>query len=275
MTQLSAVASAVLYGIADFSGGLASRMTSPWTVTAWSQLLGLPLLCLGLLVVSAPSISASDLAYGAMGGLFGLIGIVALYAALAAGTMSIVSPVTGALSAMLPVAWGLSSGESIAPLQWIGIAIAITSVAMIASDRSDARLSSSVIVLSLVASLGFAAFFIALSQTSPDAGMWPLAASRIVTVPVAFALAATMGVASVPAGRSLKIVTVAGNGDMAANIAILIALQRGPLGVNSVLVSLYPAVTVIAAMVVLGERPTSVQRVGIVLALCAAVALSV
>jgi drug/metabolite transporter (DMT)-like permease len=275
MTQLSAVASAVLYGIADFSGGLASRMTSPWTVTAWSQLLGLPLLCLGLLVVSAPSISASDLAYGAMGGLFGLIGIVALYAALAAGTMSIVSPVTGALSAMLPVAWGLSSGESIAPLQWIGIGIAITSVAMIASDRSDARLSSSVIVLSLVASLGFAAFFIALSQTSPDAGMWPLAASRIVTVPVAFALAATMGVASVPAGRSLKIVTVAGNGDMAANIAILIALQRGPLGVNSVLVSLYPAVTVIAAMVVLGERPTSVQRVGIVLALCAAVALSV
>jgi len=210
-----------------------------------------------------------------MGGLFGLIGIVALYAALAAGTMSIVSPVTGALSAMLPVAWGLSSGESIAPLQWIGIAIAITSVVMIASDRSDARLSSSVIVLSLVASLGFAAFFIALSQTSPDAGMWPLAASRIVTVPVAFALAATMGVASVPAGRSLKIVTVAGNGDMAANIAILIALQRGPLGINSVLVSLYPAVTVIAAMVVLGERPTSVQRVGIVLALCAAVALSV
>ena len=48
---------------------------------------------------------------------------------------------------------------------------------------------------------------------------------------------------------------------------MLLALQTGPLGVSVVLSSIYPAFTVIAAMIVLRERPTAVQRLGIVLAL--------
>jgi drug/metabolite transporter (DMT)-like permease len=274
VSQMFAIASAALYGVADFSGGLASRRIPPLGVTAWSQLMGVPLLGIGVVIVSAPAVTGADLAYGAVGGLFGLVGIVCLYAALSAGTMSVVSPITGVLTAILPVVWGLVAGESIEAAKWLGILLAVTSVLLVAADRSEARVGVGVLVLSIAASIGFAAFFIALAQTSRDAGMWPLVAGRVVSIPVAFAVAAVAGVIAHPRGGTAGIVAIAGNGDIAANLAVLIALQSGPLGINTVLVSLYPAVTAVTAMVVLGERPTGPQRVGIVMALIAAAILA-
>lgn len=275
VSQFLALTSAVLYGIADFSGGLASRSMRPVGVAAWSQLLGLPLLFLGMLTVPADEVARSDLLFGALAGVFGIIGIVALYGALAAGTMSIVSPLTSALTALIPVLWGLLSGESITSLRWLGIMLAVAAVALVASERERARVSAAVVARAVVASIGFAAFFIALDQTSEASGLWPLVSGRLVSIPLAFAVAVFAGAAAAPARRLLAVVGVAGTGDIAANIAVLLALQRGPLGISVVLTSLYPAVTALAAVLFLHERPTVLQRVGIVLALCAAVVLVV
>ena len=123
--------------------------------------------------------------------------------------------------------------------------------------------------------IGFAAFFIALDQTSEASGLWPLVSGRLVSVPLAFAVALIAGAAVAPARRLVPIVGAAGAGDIAANIAVLLALQRGPLGISVVLTSLYPAVTALAAVVFLHERPTILQRVGIALALCAVIVLVV
>jgi drug/metabolite transporter (DMT)-like permease len=62
---------------------------------------------------------------------------------------------------------------------------------------------------------------------------------------------------------------------MGANIAILLAVQRGPIGVNAVLGSLYPVFTVAAAVIFLRERPTTMQTAGIGLAVLAIIALAV
>jgi uncharacterized membrane protein len=117
-------------------------------------------------------------------------------------------------------------------------------------------------------------FFIAMSYTSEASGLWPLAAARGVTVPVAFVVAFGLGVAAIPEGRILRLVALTGAADMVANLAIVTAVQRGPLGVSAVLSSLYPAVTVLAALVVLKEHPTTIQRFGIVLAVAAALLLA-
>lgn len=275
MSQILSLAAAVLYGVADFSGGLASRTMRAVGVAAWSQLLGVPLLVVGLLVVPAAAVTADDLVFGGLAGVFGIVGLVALYGALAAGTMSIVSPLTSALTALIPVVWGLLSGESITTLRWFGILLALVAVALIASDRRSARLTPDVVARALVASLGFAAFFIALDQTSEASGLWPLVAGRAVSIPLLFAVAIATTAVAFPPRRVLPVVAAAGIGDVAANISILLALQRGPLGISVVLSSLYPAVTALTAIVILRERPTTTQAIGVVLAMTAAVLLVV
>jgi len=275
MSQLLAIISSAFYGIADFSGGLASRSLAAWRVTAWSQLVGVVLLLGGLFVVEAPTVEGQDLLYGAVGGLFGLLGVAMLYTALAAGTMSVVSPITGVLAATFPIAWGLFSGETISAAQWFGIALASLAVVLITRTHSETRITRAVLFQAVAAAVGFGLFFIALGQTAEASGLWPLAAARSASIPVAFAIAALYKSSSVPPRALLPIVVFAGLTDMAANLAGLLALQMGPLGINSVLISLYPAFTVLAAIVVLKESPTNVQRIGIAAALVAAAVLAV
>jgi drug/metabolite transporter (DMT)-like permease len=269
MSQLLAFSSAVLYGVADFAGGLASRSMRAIGVAGWSQVCALPLLVIGTFIVSADDVRPADVWFGALAGLFGIVGLVALYGALAAGTMSIVSPLTGALTALIPVVWGVLDGELISTLQWFGIGIALVAVGFVAADREHTRLSPGVIVRAVIASIGFSAFFIALDQTSQAAGLWPLVAGRAVSIPLALAIAWFSGSAGLAKRGVIPVVAAAGNADLAANITILLALQTGPLGISVVLTSLYPAFTAIAAIIVLRERPTSIQMLGIVLAVAA------
>jgi drug/metabolite transporter (DMT)-like permease len=274
MTQLLALASAVLYGVADFAAGYASRVMPVWRVASWSQLLGLPTLALGLLIVPAEEVTGTDLVFGALGGIAGLAGLVILYATLAAGTMSVVAPITGAAAATIPVLFDLLSGVRLTRMEWLGVVLAIGAVLLVGFDRESRHISPKLLMQALGAGLAFALFFIALGQTSPESGLWPLVAARSVSIPIAFGVACAARVAAPPTDRNLRWVAGIGTTDMAANVTITLALQRGPIGISSVLSSLYPAVTALAAVIVLHERPTPRQGVGIALALAAVLALA-
>jgi drug/metabolite transporter (DMT)-like permease len=275
MSQLLALASAALFGIADFAGGYASRLMPVWRVTAWSQLIGLATLAVGLLIVRAENVTTADLVFGAIGGVFGLIGLAILYASLAAGTMSVVAPITGAAAAAIPVLFDLIGGVRLDRLEWLGVVLAVAAVILVGFDREARHIDSRLLTQALAAGFAFAIFFIALGQTSPESGLWPLVAARIITVPTAFIVALALGVAARPSGERLRLLAAIGTLDMGANVAVTLALQRGPIGINSVLSSLYPAFTALAAVIVLHERPTTRQGVGIGFALVAVLALAV
>lgn len=274
MSQLLALVSAVLFGVADFTGGFVTRRLPVWKVIFWSQLLGLPLLVVGLLVVPAEEVTALDLGLGAIGGVAGLIGLAILYSTLAAGTMSVVAPISGAVAAAIPVVFDLSRGEELSPLQIFGIVLALAAVLLVGLDHSARHLDAQLLLQAAAAGAAFAVFFIALGFTDEASGLWPLVAARAATVPIAFAVALALGVAARPRDDDLKLVGIAGTLDMGANIAIALALQRGPIGISSVLSSLYPAVTAVVAVVVLKERPSTQQLVGIGFALAAVLALA-
>ncbi len=269
MSQLLAIASAALFGLADFAGGRASRELSVWRVTAWSTTIGVPLLALGIIVVPAPNVQLSDIIFGAVAGLVGLIGLALLYSTLAAGAMSIVAPIIGTVAAVLPVMWDVALGASITPGNWVGVGIGITAVALIAGERSGERLTPKLLIQALGAAVAFAIFYIALAQTSSDSGLWPLVAARSAAIPLAFGVALLAGTAAIPPKGILRFVIIAGSFDMLANFAILVSLQTGPMGINVVLTSLYPVFTVAAAILILKEHPTVRQSVGIVLAIVA------
>jgi drug/metabolite transporter (DMT)-like permease len=269
MSQLLALLASVLYGIADFAGGVGARKISPWRVAVWSLLFALPLLVIGLFLIGWDEVTTADIGYGAVAGVFGFSGIVALYRALAAGTMSIVSPITGVLIALIPVVWGLAAGETIAGRQWIGIVVAIVAIVLVAWDHTEAKLTSGVVLSGLVASVSLSGFFIALDHTAEASGLWPLVVDNGVSIGLGLVIVLFLKELSPPPREALPVVALSGIGTVGASMAALLALQTGPLGITVVLMSIYPAFTAIAAVVVLHERPTVMQRGGIALALLA------
>ncbi len=274
MSQVLALTSAVFYGLGDFLGGIATRRSSVWTVTAWSQTLGLGVLAIGLIVVPAEVVTAADILWGALAGVIGLAGLAALYSTLASGSMTIVAPIAGATTAVIPVVVDLSQGAELSLRHWVGIGLALAAVLLIGFDPAGRSTDVRMIGRAVFAGTAFGVFFIAFSQTSEASGLWPLVGARGMTIPLAFAIAGFKRVASPPRGRDLGMLAVLGNLDMAANVAIALALQRGPLGISAVLSSLYPAFTAITAVIVLHERPRPGQTVGIVLAMGAILTLA-
>lgn len=280
MPQILALISAVLFGVSDFAGGIATRRVSAWVVAAWSQFLGLPILVIGLVVVSSPEVTRQDLIWGAVGGVFGVVALAIMYSTLAAGTMSLVAPIIGAGAALIPVMWAVGTGESITLINWLGIVLAGVGVFLLTAQSRSTRsggggLNRALVLQALVAAFGFAVFFIALGQTSEASGLWPLVAARTMTIPLAFGIV-LMGASRLGSFRGAwQLIIATGMFDMAANVAIVLAVQRGPLGINAVLGSLYPVFTVAAAIVILKERPTTRHLVGIALAVVAIVTLAV
>lgn len=275
MPQILALVSAMFFGVADFLGGVATRRLAAWTVATWTQILGLPVLLLGLVAVESPDVSGTDLAWGAAAGALGLVGLALLYATLAAGVMSVVAPIIGAGAAFVPVVFAVATGESISPIQWAGIVLALVAVSLLAREPGGGRLDRRLLLQAIATAVAFGTFFIMMGQTSQDSGVWPLAAARMVSIPIGVAFV-VLGTARprIPKGSWL-LVGASGIVDMAANVAILLAVQRGPIGVNAVLSSLYPVFTVAAAILFLRERPSRTQSAGIVVAALAILALAV
>lgn len=275
MSLVLALGGALLYGFGDFSGGYAAKRLPPWGVTAASQTIGLVVLALGLVLFPADQVTAADIAWGVGAGAGGVVGIGLLYRALAEGTMAVVSPITAATTAALPVIVDVATGGELTAIAGAGVALALVAIVAIARERSASRLNPRLLAMALVAGIGFAVFFIFISQTDEASGFWPLVGARAMTIPLAFLLHRNLEPAVRPPIEAMRWVVVAGLLDMGANLLVAAALQRGPLGIVSVLSSLYPAVTALTAMLVLRERLSSTQVAGVALAMTAVVLLVV
>lgn len=268
-----ALASAALYGAADFLGGLASRSVATIVTVLVSQAAGLLLLVVLLPFLSAAA-TQGDLAWGGAAGLAGGIGVGLLYRALAIGTMAVVAPTTAVCAVLIPVAAEAIGGARLGTQTIGGIMLALVAIVLVsqtssARDRDDTRATALWLAIAAGVAIGF--FFLALARTDAAAGLWPLAAARAASVCLFLALAvATRQPLRIPA-RSIAVVLACGVLDMAANALYILATRRGALSAVVTLASLYPASTVLLARVVLGERLSGPQTVGIVSALVAVV----
>ena len=271
-----AVLSAVAYGAADFLGGMAAKRATTLGSVVVTQAAGLILLLIVLPVLPAATVTAADLAWGAAAGLAGGGGVALLYRALAIGPMSVVAPLTAVCAAAIPVAIGLALGDRLTPLTAIGIVLAIAAIVLIGQERptASAETRTRAIVaagvrLALAAGIAVGLFFVCLERTSATSGLWPLVPSRIVSIALFSSIArATSRRLLVPV--SVMPVALGGGAlDMLANAFYLIAVQQGQLSVVATLASLYPASTIILARIVLDERWSRLQAVGILTAVVA------
>ena len=253
MAVLLSLAAAVAYGLSDFAGGLASRRTSAWPVAfiaGVSAFVGA--LVLALLTDGSPT--RTDLLWGALAGVGTGTGGAFLYRGLAAGRMGVVAPISAVGAALLPVCVGVATGERPEALVWLGIA-----AAELEGATSDGILDG------VLAGLGFGLLFASMGQVREEAGFAPLAVAQAVGVLCVATTATALGSRWVPYDRSQAWGVVAGVLGSAAVVAFLLASQTGLLTVASVVTSLYPAVTIALAALVLRERIHASQGVGLML----------
>jgi len=244
---------------------------------------------LALLLVVAPiaggSPDGADLAWGAASGVVGMIGLVLFYWALGAGRMTVVAPVSAVTSALVPLVFGLLAGERPASLALAGALLALPAIVLIAREPGDRPGDDEldrppretpriqVLVAAAAAGAAFGTFFVMISRSGHDSGLFPLAAARGASVLlVASALLVRRPGRADPVGARTAV--LAGAFDISANALFLLASREGLLTLVGVIGSMYPASTVVLARVVLRERLAAHQLIGLGLAALSLVAVA-
>ncbi|WP_075233848.1 DMT family transporter [Mycobacterium colombiense] len=262
--------SAVTYGVSDFVGGVAARRVAALRV----MLVAYPIetLILGVMAVFVGGpIHVGAVLWGCLYGIGMAFGMWAFFAALGSGPISVVSPLAAVLNAAVPVAVGMALGERPGQAALVGVVLALGAVMLVSREApvegTPYRFTPKVAWLTVVAGSAMGLNLVFLHQAPHVCKLWPLVFARVAASLVVFAMAKTSDNLVMPRGRPLKLAVAVAVLDIFANITMLAALHTWLLSLASILISLYPAATVVLAMVVLRERVTRLQGIGMVLAM--------
>ena len=286
MTILFGLLTAFSYGYADFVGAIAAMKVRALTVTTVAFSFGL-LLALLFSLFAGASYNESVILYGILAGICSAAAISFLYAALALGPISIVSPFTAVLSAIVPVIVDIAAGQALGELSLLAIVLILIAVVLVAFvPGQDVRLPTlRATIYSIGAGLGFAGTFVFIDAAPSDSGLGVLVVMRVIGIAILFALLAILLFSGkskvliekeVFALSTIWLVLLAGFGDVTGNLFFIIATREGALAIAAVLTSLYPVGTILLAKIFLKERIAISQNIGIVLAVgaCALLAFS-
>ncbi|MFB6839161.1 EamA family transporter [Streptomyces sp. NPDC056361] len=278
MTALFALATSLLWGLADFGGGLLTRRIPALTVVVVSQVLAVLVLGAIVLATGAWTEAGPQLWYAVGAGVVGPAAMLAFYKALALGPMGVVSPL-GSLGVIVPVSVGLIVGDRPGLLQFAGIGVAVLGIVLAGGpELRGAPVQRQTVLLTLVAAFGFGSVMALIAEASTTVTGLSLAlfVQRVTNVLVgggALYASVRRGARALPEGgtpvirAALPALAFVGLADVAANGTYAIAAQQGPVSLAAVLASLYPVVTAVAAFAVLKERLRAIQAAGALLAL--------
>jgi drug/metabolite transporter (DMT)-like permease len=261
---LLSLAAALAYGLSDFVGGLASRRTSAWPVAFVGTAVAF-VGAVGLALLTDGSPTHADLWWGALAGVGSGVGGAFLYRGLAAGRMGVVAPISAVGAALLPVCVGVATGERPDLSVWAGIVAAVPGIWLVSREPGGSGDLAAGIVDGVLAGIGFGLLFAAMGQVPESAGFAPLAVAQGVGAVAVALTAAALGARWLPHDPSQAWGAVAGVLSTAAAASFLLATQTGLLTIASVVTSLYPAVTIALAALVLRERVHAPQALGLVL----------
>jgi drug/metabolite transporter (DMT)-like permease len=228
---------------------------------------------LGVLAATAGGpVRPGAMLWGSLYGISQAVGVYWFYAAVSAGPISVVSPLAAVLNAAVPVAVGVALGERPGETAAAGVALAMVAVILVSrespadEDVRTHRFTSKVAWLTVGSGVAFGLDFVLLHQAPAECRLWPLFFARAAATVLVFAVAAMSNNLQLPTRTPLRLAVAAALLDTCANITMLLAIQKWMLSLASILISLYPATTVILAIIVLRERLTRWQALGMILA---------
>jgi len=314
VVTIFALGAALLYGCADFLGGVATRQARALAILPASALAGLAIVLVAALAAAEP-VRGAGLAWGLAAGAVGGVGLIIFYAGLAEGPMTIVAPTSALTATVLPVAVSVAEGERASPLVYIGALICLAAVVLVSTTGHPAATGNPAAashppatgnpaVASIPAGTGdtaasgtpargfhfravgyglaagatFGLFFLFLRNAGQSGAFWPIVASRLTGfLIIVFVAAVTRTRPVIASGGPQLLLATFGSGtlDATANVSYVLATRAGLFGLAVVLTSLYPGVTVMLARFVLGERLRLLQVTGLLLAAAGVVMVTV
>ena len=269
LAALLALASAVLWGISDFGGGVLGRRAPIFGVLLATQSVGFVVASIGLVVQSEPMLEGPDLGLSLLAGGLAAIGVGSLYRGLAVGRMGVVAPVTAVLTATTPAVIGIVWQGFPVPIVFVGFGVAILAVVIVSIVPDETAGRPAGLGYALVGGFTLGLLGVVLSRIDLQHAFAPLALMRGVEL---LLFAAAVVILRLPwrMPRSLfPLVALVGFVDVTGNLAFLTAARTGDLSVAAVLSSLYPVITVILAAALLRERITRSHAAGVALAFVA------
>lgn len=286
-TAILGLLTAITYGSADFFAALATRKVKVLAVTLGSSISGLIAL-LALSPIFGTDFSTAAISWGLIGGICSVVALTALYASLAIGPISIISPLGALVSAVVPAVIGVAVlGEKFTATGWLAIGIGLIAVVMIGMvpDATGTRPKFKAIGLAIIAGVGIGLAVTSLAQSPHDSGIAPVITMRSTAATILLMLnlpwliavlrkTQKSTTAKTQSPKLMGLIALAGLFDAGANILFTLASRTGSLTVAGVLTALYPLGTILLARIVLHERITRVQGIGIALALIASVLLA-
>jgi drug/metabolite transporter (DMT)-like permease len=194
---------------------------------------------------------------------------------MAIGAMGIVAPVS-AVAAVIPFTVGVASGERPNALQIAGILLALAGVGVASREpahKGGGRADG--IGLALLAALGFGLYFVFADRAADESVPYAVATARGTSLLLALAAALVVGASLRPGRVHWPALALVGLCDVGANMLFSLATTRGYLSIVSVMSALYPVVTVALAAILLHERVSATQRLGVAAALAGAALITV
>lgn len=268
MALIFALLCACTYGTADYFGGRATRHVPAAVVTLAGQTAGMAILGVIAIVSGVAAPPMGDWLWGGLAGIFGSTGLLFFYKSMSSGHMTTAAPVTAMVNAMIPVAFGFAIGERPGALALVALPLALVAVALVGGllEQGRGRAPASVVVQAAIGGAFFGLILVALHQTSDTSGVWPVLVMRFFSTP--YMVAVVLATRQRPGQLRSRWAVVLASGvlDSLANWFYVLAVREGMLSVVAMVVTLYPAVTIVLATGVDHERLRRPQIIGLALA---------
>jgi drug/metabolite transporter (DMT)-like permease len=268
-----ALGASLAWGFADFFGPLVSRTLGSLRVLFWAQAGGVAAIALAV-AIRGEGPAGWAVLFAILASLGGMLGLFAYYRGMQQGAMSVVAPIAG-VSAIVPVIFGIATGDKPSTAQVAGIACALAGVGLASVEHHEgSRRIATGVGLALLAAVGFGFYFPWMHAAGKVDFWWASLVFRTTALLLVASIVAQRRTPLRLRPRDLAIAAAVGIGDTLGNVLFAASSSHGLVSLTSVLASLYPVVTVLLAASVLHERVARMQKAGILLTLTGVVLIS-
>ena len=272
---LLALGASLAWGVADFVGPVWARAWGTLRVLFWAQVGGVSAIAIAV-AIRGEGPHGWAILFAALASVSGMLGLYAYYRGMTIGAISFVAPIAG-VSAVIPVVFGIATGDKPKVVQLVGAACALAGVGLASVEHHEGqrRLAGGA-GLALLAAVGFGFYFPPMHAAGKVDFWWTSLVFRATALALVGSVAIPRGTPLRLRPRDLAVCAAAGIGDTVGNVLFAASSSKGGLvSLTSVLASLYPVVTVMLAAAVLKERVAGFQQLGIALTLAGVVLISV
>ncbi len=268
------LASALIWGGGDFSGGMAARRSHTIQVMAVASFAGLGAMLALTLLTGEDWPRGVDIAWAGAAGAIGALGIVLLFDGLSKQAVAIVAPTSALVGTALPVLVSVLTEGLPSPTQIAGILVGVIGIWLV--TRSPGEITAEMrrlFWLAAASGVCFGTFFIFIAQVSSDSLFAPLTISKCSASLTALVL---LGLRRLPLPnvRRNPLALLAGLMDTSGNAVYLLAVRYTRLDIAAVLASMGPGVTVLLSAIIMREKVSRSQGMGVLVCIAATVLLA-